>query len=112
MRTTAAGQENLLRNLRVRELCYPKGLDGDEDFAGLLSLAQSLGTRLRPVAAWDTLWYDDLELRVLWPQRLRAGKENADSLVLLAQPGQAGRCSRPTWARKALPPWTCPRHGW
>ena len=86
----SGGAENLLRNLRVRELCYPKGLEGDEDFAELLSLAQALGTRLRPVAAGDTLWYDDLELRVLWPQRLRAGKENADSLVLLVQPRAGG----------------------
>ncbi len=76
------GTERLLRDIRVRELCYPKGLEQDADFARLLELAREAGVNVRPVAAGDELVYDGIRLQVLSPPEARPGHDNEDSLVL------------------------------
>lgn len=78
----SGGAERLLSDARVRCLCYPSGMEKEEDLAQLFALAKAQGCALQPLAAGDTLRYDTIVLRVLSPAEYRVDHSNEDSLVL------------------------------
>lgn len=85
----AGGLQTVLENVKVGAVYLPLGMSR-ESVADALAVAEARGIPVRTLSRGDELTVGAFTLTVLWPERVRPGEENADSLVLRAE---ANGCS-------------------
>lgn len=82
----AGGLQNVLESVEVGAVYLPLGMPRTA-VADALAVAEARGVPVRTLARGDTLRVGAFALTVLWPDYVRPGEENADSLVLRAEAG-------------------------
>lgn len=82
----AGGLQNVLESVEVGAVYLPLGMSRTA-VADALAVAEARGVPVRTLARGDTLRVGAFALTVLWPDYVRPGEENADSLVLRAEAG-------------------------
>ena len=82
----AGGLQNVLESVEVGAVYLPLGMSRTA-VADALAVAEARGVPVQTLARGDTLRVGAFALTVLWPDYVRPGEENADSLVLRAEAG-------------------------
>ncbi len=103
----AGGLAHVLESVPVKTLYLPLGLSHDA-LGEALDLAQARGVEVRTLRRGDELQLGAFSLTVFWPEVMRGGEENADSLVLRVEAGGgsalfAADITAETEARLGLP---------